>query len=131
MLYFVGSWTCTILHGHASATTLKPFSAQNVVSADGHWIVGRSKYGEQWISWDSTKQKWVFMWMASSGRYDVAYSSGWTGNTMLVTDVLDSGDRLPDTNTYTKISERLYRTNIPGPSTADDRGAQCERTGDG
>jgi predicted small secreted protein len=117
MMFLTGSWTCNVM----SARRPGPYrvTSTSTVSPDGYWIVTKSTiHKTSWIpndfasedrmTYDASTSRWVDIAMDEQGGYDLSTSPGWSGDTIVWTDVA-----YPKTNattqsyptTITKISE--------------------------
>ena len=96
MKFALGIWTCST----QSARRPGPYTSTGTSSIDptGYWIVTDTATAKtSWaqaivsvdkITYDPDQHRWVDVYTDDQGGYDVTYSPGWTGNTMVWTDAL-------------------------------------------
>jgi hypothetical protein len=91
MQFLLGSWECSV----KSARRPRPFATHETISisADGYWLVTRTVTDPvpwnniritniEYMTYDTTTQRWIDMGMDDHGAYDVSASPGWSGDAM-------------------------------------------------
>jgi len=117
MSFLLGTWNCTI----DSARRPRPFSATETtsISTDGYWMVTRTVTppvpwnpititATEYVTYDATRRQWIDMLMDDYGAYDMSASPGWSGNSIVWTEVAYPQLHGASTNhprTFTKISD--------------------------
>jgi hypothetical protein len=116
MKFNVGNWACV----NHSSRRAAPFTQTASTSMDstGYWMITKTHTpATSWavgtdsvdlITYDPQQHRWVDVYTDNNGNYDVTYSPGWKGNTMVWTDqlfqpVLDITGQSPVT--VTKVSD--------------------------
>jgi hypothetical protein len=96
MKFNLGSWTCVSRSSRRSA----PFTSTASTSMDmtGYWMITKTHTAAlSWapevdsvdqITYDPIQHRWVDVYTDNGGNYDVSFSPGWKGNTMVWTDAL-------------------------------------------
>jgi len=119
MSWFVGTWNCTL----KSSRRQSPVSVTEVTTIDptGYWMI--SKSSSKATSWsppsnttdmmthDSDPKRWVDILTGDFGTYDASSSPGWTGTTLVWTDLMfrPSSDVMAvKPTTQTKISDTKW-----------------------
>ena len=96
MKFLLGTWQCSTKSSRrpsAYATT-----QVNTMDPTGRWMVTDSTIpGLSWahaivsvdkVTYDSSQHRWVDVYTDDQGNYDVTYSPGWEGDTIVWTDQL-------------------------------------------
>ncbi|HME82884.1 MAG TPA: hypothetical protein VKF82_12540 [Candidatus Eremiobacteraceae bacterium] len=114
--FSLGTWSCS----SRSARRPAPYTSTGTSSIDpsGYWIVTDTATAKtSWapatnsvdkITYDSDQHRWVDVYTDDVGGYDVSYSPGWSGSTMVWTDALFTpGPDIIATSptTMTKVSD--------------------------
>lgn len=97
MMFLNGSWTCST----KSARRPAPYITTNTTSIDpsGYWQVTKSTVkamawfpyptqGTDWVTYDSSTNRWVDVFQGDFGGYGVSTSPGWSGDSSTWTDAL-------------------------------------------
>jgi hypothetical protein len=97
MTFALGTWHCVV----DSSRRPRPFSttATTALSRDGYWMVTRTLTGKvpwnpiaitntDYVTYDRTTSRWVDISMDDYGAYDVSASPGWSGNTLVWTELV-------------------------------------------
>lgn len=116
MKFNLGNWSCL---SHSSRRAA-PFSstASTSMDATGYWMITKTHQPAlSWapetdsvdqITYDPIQHRWVDVYTDNNGNYDVTYSPGWKGNTMVWTDQLfqaAQGITAQSPVTVTKVSD--------------------------
>jgi hypothetical protein len=117
MSFLLGKWSCQV----ASSRRPRPFNTRVVttISPDGYWMVTRTITDKvpwnpititntDYVTYDSTTQRWIDMSMDDYGAYDVSSSPGWSGNMMVWTEIAYPklhGAATNDPRRFTKIDD--------------------------
>ena len=117
MSFLVGTWNCSV----DSARRPRPFptTVTTSMSPDGHWLVTRTVTppvpwnpititATDYITYDATRRQWIDMLMDDYGAYDMSASPGWSGNTMMWTEIAYPklhGAAMNHPRTLTKVSD--------------------------
>jgi hypothetical protein len=93
----VGTWTCMV----DSSRRPRPFAmtATTTISPDGYWLVTKTITGKvpwnpiaiantDYITYDRTTSRWIDISMDDYGAYDVSASAGWSGNSIVWTELV-------------------------------------------
>ena len=113
MMYLIGTWTCHSTNPNRPGDRVE--TDKYALGLDDRWIVGTSESkpfdpartrtigGTDYISYDAKAKRWVDIGVDNFGFYTMSTSPGWTGNTMIWTQVeTASGSPL---GTYTLTRE--------------------------
>jgi hypothetical protein len=96
MKFTLGTWTCST----QSARRPGPYTStsNSAIDPTGYWIVTDTTTAKtSWataivsvdkVTYDPDQHRWVDVYTDDQGGYDVTYSPGWSGNTMVWTDQL-------------------------------------------
>ncbi len=117
MQFLVGTWNCSI----DSSRRPRPFGMQATISIDssGYWMVTRSITDavpwnphtimtSDYVTYDPTTSRWIDISMDDYGAYDVSAATGWTGNSIVWTELAYPklhGVSHNNPRTFTKISD--------------------------
>lgn len=96
MKFLLGTWNCSSKSSRraaAYATTTSPS-----MDSTGYWMVTKSHTpSTSWavggesvdqVTYDPIQHRWVDVYTDDQGNYDVTFSPGWKGNTIVWTDAL-------------------------------------------
>lgn len=117
MAFMGGTWTCSVM----SSRRPGPYTTTSTTttSNDGYWMATQTTTNTtSWIpqalttvdrmTYDSSTSRWVDLATDDQGGYDVSTSPGWSGNTIVWTDVTYPKTNATATNnptTVTKVSD--------------------------
>jgi len=117
MAFMGGTWTCSIM----SSRRPGPYTTTSTTttSNDGYWMATQATTNTtSWIpqalttvdrmTYDPSTSRWVDLATDDHGGYDLSTSPGWSGNTIVWTDVTYPKTNATATNnptTITKISD--------------------------
>lgn len=105
--YFDGAWACTTTKDPDKKMVGKTETV--TTSAVGkHWQKTTFTGGQVWVTYDQKLKKYVSEFIGDDGSYGMGEASGWTGNTFVVKDTLNSGNQPLGTLTFTKKSATEY-----------------------
>ncbi|MBV8281269.1 MAG: hypothetical protein JO347_04295 [Candidatus Eremiobacteraeota bacterium] len=96
MSFMVGTWQCT---SQSSRRASPAKSTQtNTMDSTGYWMVQKTIQPKlSWasavssvdmITYDKDQKRWVDVYTDDGGNYDVSFSPGWKGNTIVWTDAI-------------------------------------------
>jgi len=96
MKFLVGTWECSTQSsrrpGPYTATVVTTLDAtgywmdSKTVTAKVSWALGATSVDQ--VTYDSDQHRWVDVYTDTQGNYDVTFSPGWSGNTMVWKDAL-------------------------------------------
>ena len=117
MKFLLGSWTCSTKSSRRPAA----YKTTSTTSLDetGYWMIAKSvELKTSWspvnvastdmTTYDAAAHRWVDVYTDDQGGYDLSTSPGWSGGTIMWTDVLFSptGNVMSTTpTTVTKVSD--------------------------
>jgi len=117
MSFLTGTWNCSIL----SSRRPGPYRTTSVasISGDGYWIltrttvhraswIPRSFTSEDRMTYDPSTSRWIDMTYDDQGGYDLSTSPGWTGNSIVWTDLAyprTNATAMNNPTTMTKVSD--------------------------
>ena len=96
MKFQLGTWTCVT----KSSRRPSPYTATSTATMDstGYWMVTKTHTAAvSWapainsvdmLTYDAQNHRWADVYTDDQGNYDVNYSPGWKGDTMVTTDAL-------------------------------------------
>jgi hypothetical protein len=96
MKYFLGDWSCSIKSARRPTPTLSTMHV--ALDPTGYWmkqtanIKGTSWFpypniATDWFTYDADAHRWVDLETDTVGGYDLSYSPGWKGDTLVWTDI--------------------------------------------
>jgi hypothetical protein len=109
MTYFVGLWNCTHTKNPDPKLVGTTFSFAGATDLDGYWEVLDFQNGRINITRDRAAHRWTFIYLGNGGDYSVMTTTGWTGNTLVLKDVVTYGNAPLGQARFTKLSNRSYR----------------------
>jgi hypothetical protein len=96
MAFLAGTWNCSI----DSSRRPRPFNTKATTSIDssGYWMVTRTITEPvpwnpititttDYVTYDPTTTRWIDISMDDYGAYDVSAAPGWTGNSIVWTEI--------------------------------------------
>jgi hypothetical protein len=117
MAMFMGTWNCKALKTPNGRAIGHTFTSNTVMAFDARWMETdqttppydqyrtRNNVSKTWLTYDPDTKMWVSMTLDNFGNYGVAMSPGWTGNTLVTTDKLNSNGQPLGVDTLTKSSD--------------------------
>jgi hypothetical protein len=109
MTYFVGLWNCKHTKNPDAKLVGTTFSFAGATDPEGYWEVLDFQNGRINITRDSAANRWTFIYLGNGGDYDVMTTSGWSGNTLALKDVVTYGEAPLGEARFTKLSNASYR----------------------
>src|SRR5271165_5924245 len=91
MTYFVGLWNCKHVKNPDPKLVGTSFSFAGATDPDVYWEVLDLQNGRINITRDREAKQWTWIYLGNGGDYSVMSTAGWSGNTLVLKDVLNYG----------------------------------------